>query len=311
MSNDQDEYAYLGAKWLFEQLGGKGDVVYMRGIAGASADNDRDEGLQGGPRRVPGHQDRQGGLHRLAAGRGQAADARHHRQRHAPSTASGPPASTTSSSMPWSRKASSKPDRGRGQRRFVQLARHRRGPPGRRGHQPRLDRRRWRDAGPPDPQRRDADVPADEAPRWCTSTRSSGRTSRPRASRPSKAAARPGPRQRVAGRHHDPRLDHLHQGPDHRLQGPAASSPNPSEPTSEGCGRLTPHPSTLVVAQTTVPMSSGSPARTDGLILEASGVVKTYGAGAALRDASLAVRPARCTRCWAPTAPASPRWSRS
>ena len=34
LSNDQDQYAYLGAKWLFEQMGGKGNVVYMRGIAG-------------------------------------------------------------------------------------------------------------------------------------------------------------------------------------------------------------------------------------------------------------------------------------
>ena len=35
ISNNQEQYAYLGAKWLFEQLGGKGSVVYMRGAAGA------------------------------------------------------------------------------------------------------------------------------------------------------------------------------------------------------------------------------------------------------------------------------------
>lgn len=46
ISNNQEEYAYLGAKWLFEQLGGKGNVVYMRGAAGASADNDRDKGFK-------------------------------------------------------------------------------------------------------------------------------------------------------------------------------------------------------------------------------------------------------------------------
>ncbi|MGR3492207.1 MAG: ABC transporter substrate-binding protein [Shimia sp.] len=46
LSNDQEEYAYLGAKWLFDQLGGSGDVVYMRGIAGVSADTDRNEGFQ-------------------------------------------------------------------------------------------------------------------------------------------------------------------------------------------------------------------------------------------------------------------------
>ena len=46
ISNNQEEYAYLGAKWLFEQLGGKGDVVYMRGAAGAPADSDRDKGFK-------------------------------------------------------------------------------------------------------------------------------------------------------------------------------------------------------------------------------------------------------------------------
>src|SRR5688572_5645005 len=46
ISNNQEEYAYLGAKWLFEQIGGKGNVVYMRGAAGASADSDRDKGFK-------------------------------------------------------------------------------------------------------------------------------------------------------------------------------------------------------------------------------------------------------------------------
>ncbi len=46
LSNNQEEYAYLGAKWLFEQLDGKGSVVYMRGAAGASADDDRDKGFK-------------------------------------------------------------------------------------------------------------------------------------------------------------------------------------------------------------------------------------------------------------------------
>lgn len=46
LSNNQEEYAYLGAKWLFEQMGGKGSVVYMRGAAGASADDDRDKGFK-------------------------------------------------------------------------------------------------------------------------------------------------------------------------------------------------------------------------------------------------------------------------
>ena len=46
ISNNQEDYAYLGAKWLFEQIGGKGNVVYMRGAAGASADSDRDKGFK-------------------------------------------------------------------------------------------------------------------------------------------------------------------------------------------------------------------------------------------------------------------------
>jgi ribose transport system substrate-binding protein len=46
IQNNQADYAYLGAKWLFEQMGGKGGVVYMRGAAGASADTDRDTGFK-------------------------------------------------------------------------------------------------------------------------------------------------------------------------------------------------------------------------------------------------------------------------
>ena len=44
--NNQVDYAYLGAKWLFEQMGGKGNVYYMRGFAGHPADNDRDVGFK-------------------------------------------------------------------------------------------------------------------------------------------------------------------------------------------------------------------------------------------------------------------------
>lgn len=46
LSNDQVEYAYLGAKALFEQMGKTGAVVYMRGIAGHPADTDRDTGFK-------------------------------------------------------------------------------------------------------------------------------------------------------------------------------------------------------------------------------------------------------------------------
>jgi ribose transport system substrate-binding protein len=54
LSNDQEQYAYLGASWLFKQLGGKGAVVYMRGIAGHPADTDRDTGFQRALKENPG-----------------------------------------------------------------------------------------------------------------------------------------------------------------------------------------------------------------------------------------------------------------
>jgi ribose transport system substrate-binding protein len=44
--NNQIEYAKLGAKWLFEQMGGAGTVYYMRGLAGHPADSDRDIGFK-------------------------------------------------------------------------------------------------------------------------------------------------------------------------------------------------------------------------------------------------------------------------
>jgi ribose transport system substrate-binding protein len=54
VSNNQEEYAYVGAKWLFETLGGEGAVVYMRGAAGAGADNDRDVGFRRALAEFPG-----------------------------------------------------------------------------------------------------------------------------------------------------------------------------------------------------------------------------------------------------------------
>jgi ribose transport system substrate-binding protein len=44
--NNQVKYAELGAKWLFTQLNGTGTVWYTRGIAGNSADSDRDVGFK-------------------------------------------------------------------------------------------------------------------------------------------------------------------------------------------------------------------------------------------------------------------------
>jgi ribose transport system substrate-binding protein len=45
-SNDQVAYGRLGAQWLADKLGGKGSVLYMRGIDGVPADSDRDTGFQ-------------------------------------------------------------------------------------------------------------------------------------------------------------------------------------------------------------------------------------------------------------------------
>jgi ribose transport system substrate-binding protein len=52
--NNQVEYAYLGAKWLFEHLGGTGNVWYTRGIAGNPADTDRDTGFKRALEEYPG-----------------------------------------------------------------------------------------------------------------------------------------------------------------------------------------------------------------------------------------------------------------
>ncbi len=54
ISNNREEYAYLGAKWLFLQIGGKGAVVYVRGATGAGADNARDKGIKRALAEFPG-----------------------------------------------------------------------------------------------------------------------------------------------------------------------------------------------------------------------------------------------------------------
>jgi ribose transport system substrate-binding protein len=45
VTNDQVEYGRLGAEWLAEELGGEGNVLYMRGIDGVPADADRHTGF--------------------------------------------------------------------------------------------------------------------------------------------------------------------------------------------------------------------------------------------------------------------------
>lgn len=54
VTNDQTKYGYLGALWLFKQLHGHGNVVEMRGIAGASADTDRHNGFMMALKKYPG-----------------------------------------------------------------------------------------------------------------------------------------------------------------------------------------------------------------------------------------------------------------
>src|SRR5919108_3262816 len=53
VTNDQVAYGRLGAEWLFKQLGGKGNVVEMRGIAGVPADTDRHTGFQQALKKYP------------------------------------------------------------------------------------------------------------------------------------------------------------------------------------------------------------------------------------------------------------------
>jgi ribose transport system substrate-binding protein len=54
LSNDQVGYGYTGAKWLFEQMGGKGKFLYMRGLIGHPADADRHEGVMKAMAEFPG-----------------------------------------------------------------------------------------------------------------------------------------------------------------------------------------------------------------------------------------------------------------
>jgi ribose transport system substrate-binding protein len=52
-TNDQVAYGRIGATWLFKRLGGRGNVVEMRGIAGVPADTDRHKGFLQAKRKYP------------------------------------------------------------------------------------------------------------------------------------------------------------------------------------------------------------------------------------------------------------------
>jgi len=54
VSNDQTKYGALGMQWLADKLGGKGNILYMRGTQGVSADTDRDNGVQSVLQNYPG-----------------------------------------------------------------------------------------------------------------------------------------------------------------------------------------------------------------------------------------------------------------
>jgi ribose transport system substrate-binding protein len=53
-TNDQVAYGELGARWLFEEMGGEGNVVEMRGIDGVPADTDRHTGFTAALEDFPG-----------------------------------------------------------------------------------------------------------------------------------------------------------------------------------------------------------------------------------------------------------------
>jgi ribose transport system substrate-binding protein len=53
-TNDQTAYGQVGAEWLFDQLGGEGKVVEMRGIDGVPADSDRHDGFNAALENYPG-----------------------------------------------------------------------------------------------------------------------------------------------------------------------------------------------------------------------------------------------------------------
>jgi len=52
--NDQVAYGRVGMEWLAKKLGGKGNVVLLRGIAGVPADTDRETGVKQALAKYPG-----------------------------------------------------------------------------------------------------------------------------------------------------------------------------------------------------------------------------------------------------------------
>ena len=156
ISNNQEEYAYLGAKWLFEQIGGKGNVIYMRGAAGASADSDRDKGFKRALAEFPDVKV----VHEVFTGWQQDQG----KQQILDYIATGAPfdgiwTSGIDNVIVDALVESGVDARSGGRRRQCRLRRPAqlgRGPDRRRGHQPRLDRRRGHHPRRPDPRRPEA-----------------------------------------------------------------------------------------------------------------------------------------------------------
>lgn len=54
VTNNQEQYGYLGALWLAKKLGGHGNVLELRGVAGAPADLARQAGFEKAMKQYPG-----------------------------------------------------------------------------------------------------------------------------------------------------------------------------------------------------------------------------------------------------------------
>ncbi|WP_152190303.1 substrate-binding domain-containing protein [Georgenia satyanarayanai] len=54
VTNDQVEWGRIGMEWLAEEIGGQGEVLYMRGIEGVQSDTDRHEGVTAALESYPG-----------------------------------------------------------------------------------------------------------------------------------------------------------------------------------------------------------------------------------------------------------------
>ena len=195
-------------------------------------------------------------------------------------------------------------DRRRGQRRLRQQLLNEAGPERRRGHQPGRRRRRRRRPRPADPQRPEA--PADNTVHVTPEHVGQRRLTQGKADLT--AAADPNIDPALAARPDDPGLDHLHQGRDHRLQGPGRVA----RVTDHRRGSS--HAGVPATAASPLPLTMDRRDRSD----RPSSCSRPPSVGEALRRGRRPARPrpwpsapARSTPSWARTAPARARSSRS